>query len=103
MQRIRKGDDVRVVAGKERGKQGKVLGFTHDRTRVLVQGLNLVKRHTKPTQTNPQGGIVEKEAGIHVSNVIPLTPGGQPTRVQFRTNDEGKKVRYSPKHGEYLD
>jgi large subunit ribosomal protein L24 len=103
MQRIRKGDTVKVIAGKEKGKQGKVLGFTHERTRVLVQGLNMVKRHTKPTQKSPQGGIVEKEAGIHVSNVMPLTPSGRPTRVQFRVNEEGKKVRYSPKYDEYLD
>ena len=74
MQRIKKGDIVRVTAGKARGKEGKVLGFSHKGERVLVEGLNIVKRHTRPTQTNPAGGIVEKEAGIHLSNVMPLTP-----------------------------
>ncbi len=103
MQRIRKDDTVRVIKGKERGKEGKVLGFTHKGERVLVEGLNLVKRHTRPTQTSPQGGIIEKEAGIHLSNVMPLTPEGRPTRVTFVVNDEGQKVRYSKKHDEYLD
>ncbi len=102
MNRIRKGDTVRVIAGKERGKEGKVIGFTHDGQRVLVEKLNIVKRHTRPTQTNQMGGIVEKEAGIHISNVMPLTPSGQPTRVQFVERD-GKKVRFSKKHDEILD
>lgn len=102
MNRIRKGDTVRVIAGKERGKEGKVIGFTHDGQRVLVEKLNIVKRHTRPTQTNQMGGIIEKEAGIHISNVMPLTPSGQPTRVQFVDRD-GKKVRFSKKHDEILD
>jgi large subunit ribosomal protein L24 len=101
MNRIKKGDTVRVIAGKEKGREGKILGFSNKGDRVLVEGLNIVKRHSKPTNTNPQGGIVEKEAGIHVSNVMPLTPGGEPTRVQFRTED-GQKVRYSTKHDETL-
>lgn len=103
MNRIKKGDIVRITAGKERGKEGKVLGFTHGGDRVLVENLNMVKRHTRPSQANMAGGIVEKEAGIHISNLMPLTPGGQPTRVQFRTNEEGQKVRYSAKYDEYLD
>jgi large subunit ribosomal protein L24 len=103
MNRIKKGDTVQVIAGKERGKQGKVLGFTHDGQRVLVESLNIVKRHTRPTQNNPQGGIVEKEAGIHISNVQPLTPSGRPTRVGYRMNEAGKKVRYSKRHDESLD
>jgi large subunit ribosomal protein L24 len=102
MNRIKKGDTVRVIAGKEKGREGKILGFSNKGDRVLVEGLNIVKRHSKPTNTNPQGGIVEKEAGIHVSNVMPLTPGGEPTRVQFRTED-GQKVRYSTKHDETLE
>jgi large subunit ribosomal protein L24 len=101
MNRIKKGDTVRVIAGKEKGREGKILGFSNKGDRVLVEGLNIVKRHSKPTNTNPKGGIVEKEAGIHVSNVMPLTPGGEPTRVQFRTED-GQKVRYSTKHDETL-
>jgi len=103
MQRIKKGDKVRIIAGKEKGKEGKVLSFTNDGARVLVEKLNLVKRHTRPTQSNQAGGIIEKEAGIEITNVMPLTPSGKPTRVQFRTNAEGKKVRYSAKHDEYLD
>jgi large subunit ribosomal protein L24 len=103
MQRIRKGDKVRVIAGKEKGKEGEVIGFTHDGERALVEKLNIVKRHTRPTQANQAGGIIEKEAGIHVSNLQPLTPSGKPTRVQFRENAEGDKVRFSAKHNEYLD
>lgn len=103
MQRIKKGDTVTVIAGRERGKEGKVLSFSHKGDRALVEGLNIIKRHTRPTQTNPSGGIVEKEAGIHLSNLMPMTAGGHPTRVQYRINEEGKKVRYSVKHDEYLD
>jgi large subunit ribosomal protein L24 len=103
MQRLRKGDNVRVIAGKEKGKEGKILGFTHNNDRVLVEGLNIIKRHTRPTTAQPQGGIVEKEAGIHVSNVQPLTPGGRTTRVQYRLNEEGRKIRYSARHDEALD
>jgi large subunit ribosomal protein L24 len=103
MQRIRKGDKVRVIAGKEKGKEGEVIGFTNDGARALVEKLNMVKRHTRPTQANQAGGIIEKEAGIDLSNLMPLTPSGKPTRVQFRVNADGKKVRYSAKHDEYLD
>ena len=103
MNRIKKGDLVRVLAGKEKGKEGKVLGFSHNGERALVEKLNMVKRHTRPTQTNQAGGIIEKEAGIHLSNLMPLTPSGNPTRVQFRINEDGKKVRYSSKYEEYLD
>ena len=102
MNRIKKGDTVRVIAGKEKGREGKILGFSNNGERVLVEGLNIVKRHTKPTTASPQGGIVEKEAGIHVSNVMPLTPGGDPTRVQYRVED-GQKVRFSAKHDKILD
>lgn len=103
MQRIKKGDTVRVMAGKERGKEGTVLGFSHKGERALVEKLNMVKRHTRPTSANQAGGIIEKEAGIHLSNLLPLTPSGKPTRVQFRINEDGAKVRYSAKYDEYLD
>tara|TARA_B100000674_G_C37540275_1_gene778001 strand:- start:77 stop:388 length:312 start_codon:yes stop_codon:yes gene_type:complete len=103
MKRIKKGDMVRVMAGKERGKEGKVLGFNKDGSRVLIEKLNMVRRHTRPTQANQTGGIIEKEAGVHVSNVMLLTPEGKPTRVQFVTNEEGQKVRYSKKYDEYID
>ena len=103
MNRLRKGDNVKIVSGKERGKEGKILGFTHDGNRVLVEGLNIVKRHSRPTQAAPQGGIVEKEAGIHVSNVMLLTDEGRTTRIGYRSNEEGQKVRYSLRSGEDLD
>lgn len=103
MNRLRKGDSVKVLSGRERGKEGKILGFSHDGNRVLVEGLNIVKRHSRPTSGNPQGGIIEKEAGIHVSNVMPLTESGRATRVSYRTNEEGQKVRYSVRHDEELD
>ena len=89
--------------GKERGKEGKVLGFSHDGKRAIVEHLNMIKRHTRPTQSNQAGGIIEREAGIELSNLQPLTPSGKPTRVSFVVNDEGKKVRYSKKYDEYLD
>jgi len=103
MNLLRKGDSVKVISGKERGKEGKVLGFTHDGDRVLVEGLNIVKRHSRPTQASPQGGIVEKEAGIHASNVMLLSESGRTTRVGYRTNEEGQKVRYSRRFEENLD
>ena len=103
MNRLKKGDTVKVIAGKEKGNEGTILGFTHDGQRVLVEGLNMVKRHSKPTQSNPQGGIVEKEAGIHCSNVMPLTSGGNTTRVQYQVQDDGTKVRYSAKYDEVLE
>jgi large subunit ribosomal protein L24 len=103
MNRLRKGDSVKVLSGRERGKEGKILGFTHDGDRVLVEGLNIVKRHSRPTSANPQGGIIEKEAGIHASNVMPLTESGRATRVSYRTNEEGQKVRYSVRYDEALE
>ena len=103
MQRIKKGDKVRVIAGKDKGKEGKVLGFTNDGARALVEKLNLVKRHTRPTQSNQAGGIIEKEAGIELTNLMPLTPSGKPTRVQFRINADGKKVRFAKRSGEVID
>ena len=103
MKRLKKGDTVKVIAGKEKGNEGKVLGFSHKGERVLVEGLNIVKRHTRPTQTNPQGGIVQKEAGIHVSNVMPVPSSGRPTRVQVQVQADGTKARYSAKYDEILE
>ena len=107
MKRLQKGDLVRVVAGKEKGKEGKILGFTKGGQRVLVEKVNMVKRHQRPTQSNQLGGIVEKEAAVHVSNVMLLTPSGQPTRVQFvrETDDAGNTSvrRFSKKYDEFLD
>ena len=103
MKRIKKGDRVVVISGKEKGKEGKVIGFVDKGQRVLVEKLNMVKRHTKPSQSNQLGGIVEKEAGIHISNVMPMTPNGQRARIQYRVDEDGKKARYCVKHDEYID
>jgi large subunit ribosomal protein L24 len=85
MDRIRKGDTVVVTAGKEKGKRGKVLQILQKSNRVVIERLMMVKRHTKPSQTNPQGGIIEKEGSIHISNVMPVDPGSdKPTRVKVK-------------------
>lgn len=81
---VKTGDTVIVIAGKEKGKKGKVIATYPKRDRVVVEGLNMVKRHTKPSQNNPQGGIITKEAAIHVSNVMLVDPeSGKPTRVKM--------------------
>lgn len=94
---IRKNDNVIVISGNAKGKTGKVLKVFPDRNRVIIEGVNIMKRHTRPSQKNPQGGIVQKEASIHVSNVMLLEPKtGQPTRVGTKLiKDEttGKKTR----------
>ena len=88
MDRVRKGDMVVVIAGKEKGKRGKVLRIVHKTNRVVVERVMMVKRHTKPTQKTPQGGIVEKEGSIHLSNVMLVDPGSdKPTRVHVKTID----------------
>jgi large subunit ribosomal protein L24 len=92
---IRKNDRVIVIAGKEKGKIGRVLRVLLDSNRVLVEGLNTVKRHTKPDQQNQQGGIVEKEAPLHASNVALVEKDGKPTRVGFQVLEDGKKIRIS--------
>ncbi|MFC0274147.1 50S ribosomal protein L24 [Metabacillus herbersteinensis] len=100
---VKKGDKVMVISGKDKGKQGEILASYPKKDRVLVEGVNVVKKHSKPSQANPQGGIVSKEAPIHVSNVMPLDPkSGEPTRVGFKVVD-GKKVRVAKKSGETLD
>ncbi len=95
--KIRKNDNVIVIAGNARGKTGKVLKVFPDKDRIIVEGVNIIKRHTRPSQRNPQGGIVQKEAPIHVSNVMLLDPKtNQPTRVGMKViKDEttGKKSR----------
>ena len=101
--RIRKGDEVIVISGRDKGKKGSVLKVLTDQNRVLVAGVHMVKRHQRPTQTE-QGGIVEKEASIHVSNVALLDPdGGEATRVGFRSLEDGRKVRYAKRSGEVID
>ena len=102
----KKGDTVFVNAGNDKGKTGKVLSVITDKDRVIVEGINMVSRHTKPNAQAPQGGIIKKEAGIHISNVQLLDPKSTaakpiPTRVGHKFGD-GKKVRYSKKSGEEI-
>ncbi|WP_188698311.1 50S ribosomal protein L24 [Pullulanibacillus camelliae] len=100
---VKKGDKVQVISGKDKGKQGVILEAYPKKDRVLVEGVNIVKKHAKPSQVNPQGGITDIEAPIHVSNVMPLDPKtNEPTRVGYQTVD-GKKVRVAKKSGEPLD
>ncbi|OZI13162.1 50S ribosomal protein L24 [Bacillaceae bacterium SAS-127] len=100
---VKKGDKVMVITGKDKGKTGIVLAAFPKKDRVLVEGVNIVKKHAKPSQVNPQGGIISQEAPIHVSNVMLLDPKtNEPTRVGFTTVD-GKKVRVAKKSGETLD
>ena len=101
--RIKKGDDVIVLAGKERGKRGEVLAVNPSENRALVRGVNLVKRHQKPTGMNQPGGILEKEAPIHLSNLALVDPKtGKPTRTRVRQLANGKKVRIAIASGEQL-
>jgi len=93
MDRIRKGDTVVITAGKNKDMRGKVLRVLTKSNRVVVERVAMVKRHTKPSQKNPQGGIVEKEGSVHISNVMPLDPGtDKPTRVKIK-NDNGTRTR----------
>ena len=99
---IKKGDVVKVIAGKYKGKEGKILKVFLKTNRVIIEGVNLVKRATRPSQQNPQGGIIEKEAAIHASNVM-LVVNGTPTRIGKRILKDGSKVRYSKKTGETVE
>jgi large subunit ribosomal protein L24 len=104
MMKVRKGDDVIVLSGRDKGKKGSVLRVLREDNRVVVQGVNVVKRHTKPSQASP-GGIVEREAPIHASNVAHVDPAdGKATRVGFKFLDDGnRKVRYAKRSGEVID
>ena len=100
---IRKDDKVIVLAGKDKGKTGKVLKMILDKQRALVEGVNIVKKSTKPSAKNPQGGIVEMEAPIHISNLSLIDPkSGKPTRVAIRIKEDGSKVRIAKKSGEEI-
>src|SRR5699024_10237252 len=97
---VKKGDKVKVLSGKDKGKQGAILESYPKKERVLVEGVNMVKVHAQPSQDNPQGGILNQEAPIHVSNVLTIdTKRGEPTRVGYEDRD-GKKVRIAKKSGE---
>lgn len=99
---IKKGDLVKVISGVSKGKEGKILSIDRDKNRAVVEGLNMVSKHTKPNAANPQGGIVKQEAGIHVSNLMVIDPKtGEAVRVG-RKEVDGKLVRYSKKSGEVI-
>jgi large subunit ribosomal protein L24 len=98
---IKVGDTVKVLSGESRGQEGKILVIDKKKNRATVEGLNMVKRHAKPSASNPQGGIVEKEGGIHVSNLM-VVHNGKATRVGRKLNGAGKLVRYSKKSGEEI-
>ena len=100
---IKKGDTVVVIAGNYKTKEGKVLEVIRATEKAIVEGVNMVKKHTKPNAAHPQGGIVEKEAPIHISNLMNKDPKtGKPTRIGRKLNDKGKLVRYSKKSGEEI-
>ena len=99
--KIKKGDMVKVIAGKDKDKEGKVIAVDHKKSRVVVEGINMVTKHTKPSMRNQQGGIVHQEAPIHISNVMYLHKG-QPTRIGFKM-DGDKKVRFAKRTGDIID
>ena len=100
---IKKGDTVYVNAGEDKGKTGRVLSVLIEKNKAVVEGVNMVSKSTKPSAKHPQGGIVKMEAPIHVSNLNLVDPkSGKPTRVGYRVNEDGTKVRYSKKSGEEI-
>lgn len=102
--KIKKGDHVIVLTGKDKGKKGEVLKVFPKEERVLVSGVRMVKRHMRPSQADPDGGIKQFEAPIHISNVSAIDPkSSKPTRVGFKTLKDGKKVRVAKKSGEVID
>ncbi|WP_038036392.1 50S ribosomal protein L24 [Thermopetrobacter sp. TC1] len=101
--KIKKGDTVIVIAGRDKGKKGEVLKVIPKENRAIVKGVNMVKRHQKPT-ANSAGGIITKEAPIHISNLAHIDPkDGKPTRVGFKILEDGRKVRYAKRSGEVID
>jgi large subunit ribosomal protein L24 len=101
--KIKKGDKVVVITGRDKGKSGEVLRVLRDEDRVLVQGVNMIKRHTRPA-AGQTGGIVEKEAAIHISNVAHIDPkSSKPTRVGYKVLADGRKVRFARRSGEVID
>jgi large subunit ribosomal protein L24 len=100
---IKKGDTVIVISGESKGQKGRVLEVNRDKNRAIVEGVNMLSKHTKPNAKAPQGGILKKEAPIHISNLMLVDPtSGKPTRVGRKLNDNNKLVRYSKKSGEEI-
>jgi large subunit ribosomal protein L24 len=101
---VKKDDTVFVITGKDKGKKGRIIAAYPRQNRVLVEGINMMKKHAKPSQQNPQGGIINQEAPIHVSNVMLIDPkSNKPTRVGYKILDNGNKVRIAQKSGEVID
>ncbi len=101
--KIRKGDTVVVLCGRDKGKTGEVLRVRPKEQRVVVRGVNVIKRHTRPSQTTP-GGVLEREAALHISNLAIADPkDGKPTRVGYRVLEDGRKVRFAKRSGEIVD
>jgi large subunit ribosomal protein L24 len=104
MQRVKQGDDVVVVTGKHKGTRGRVLRVLPGAERVVVEGVNVCTKHLKPSQQNPQGGRIQKEMPVHISNVMLADPQtGEPTRVRINTLETGQRVRVAVKSGEQID
>ena len=101
--RLKKGDDVVIISGRDKGKTGSILRVLSSKDRVIVDGINMVKRHTRPSQAQP-GGIVDKEAPIHISDVAIADPkDGSATRIGYKFLEDGRKVRFSKRSGEVID
>jgi large subunit ribosomal protein L24 len=98
--KLKTGDTVKVIAGDHKGEEGKILEIIIAKNRAIVEGINMISKHTKPSATNPQGGIIKKEAPIHISNLM-LVENGKPTKVGYRMED-GKKVRFSKNTNEVI-
>ena len=99
---VKKGDTVKVLSGADNGKTGKITSVDREKGRAFVEGINLVSKHTKPSAANPQGGIVKREASVHISNLMVVDSKGQASRIGRKLNKDGKLVRYSKKSGEVL-
>ena len=99
---VKKGDNVVVIAGTQKGKKGTVLSLDIEKQRAIVDGVNLVSKHTRPNTENPKGGIVKKEASIHVSNIMVCDKDGKAGRIGRKKDEQGKSIRYSKKSGEVI-
>ncbi len=100
--KIKKGDSVKVIAGNDKGKTGRVLLIEREKNRVIVEGVRMVSKHTKPSAESPNGGIIQKEAPINISNVMLLDDAGNATRVGRKLNDQGKLQRFTKSNGEFI-
>ena len=99
---VKKGDSVVVIAGTQKGKQGTVLSVDVEKQRAIVEGVNLVSKHTRPNTENPKGGIIKKEASIHLSNIMVCDKDGKAGRIGRKKDEQGKSIRYSKKSGEVI-